>query len=103
MSWLRGSGFQREATSINPNSKSVADTSITPPSLVMRPPSRWRSTMPRPNRPKSTSVPFVAAVSVDHKGHPLYVKRSLVSGFRYKAIGKLAKASLLPGWGSCAQ
>jgi transposase-like protein len=51
----------------------------------------------KPGRGSENKVPFVAAVSVDGKGHPLYVKLSLVSGFTSKAIGKWAKASLLPG------
>lgn len=38
----------------------------------------------------------MAAVSVDSKGHPLYVKLNLVSGFTSKAIGKWATASLMP-------
>ncbi len=51
----------------------------------------------KPGRGSENKAPFVAAVSVDDKGHPLYVKLSLVSGFTSKAIGKWAKASLLPG------
>ena len=48
-------------------------------------------------RGSENKVPFVAAVSVNGKGHPLYVKLNLVSGFTSKAIGKWAQASLLPG------
>lgn len=42
-------------------------------------------------------MPFVAAVSVDSKGHPLYVKLNRVGGFTSKAIGKWAVARLTPG------
>lgn len=48
-------------------------------------------------RGSENKVPFVAAVSVDRKGHPLYAKFNLVSGFTSKAIGKWATASLMPG------
>ena len=48
-------------------------------------------------RGSENKVPFVAAVSVDGKGHPLYAKFNLVSGFTSKAIGKWATASLMPG------
>lgn len=42
-------------------------------------------------------VPFVAAVSVDRKGLPLYLKLNLVSGFTFDAVSKWAEASLTPG------
>ena len=42
-------------------------------------------------------MPFVAAVSLNDKGHPMHLKLSLVSGFTSKAIGKWAKANLAPG------
>lgn len=42
-------------------------------------------------------MPFVAAVSLNRAGHPLYLKLALVSGFTSEAIGKWAKASLAPG------
>jgi hypothetical protein len=42
-------------------------------------------------------VPSVAAVSLNHKGHPPYIKLNLVGGSTSKAIGKSAHASLLPG------
>lgn len=48
-------------------------------------------------RGSENKVPFVAAVSLNHKGHPLYIKLNLVSGFTSKAIGEWAQASLLPG------
>ena len=48
-------------------------------------------------RGSENKVPFVAAVSVDSKGHPLYAKFNLVSGFTSKAISKWAAASLMPG------
>ena len=48
-------------------------------------------------RGSENKVPFVAAVSVDGNGHPLYVKLNLVSGFTSQAIAKWAKASLMPG------
>jgi len=47
-------------------------------------------------RGSENKVPFVAAVSVDHRGHPRYLKLNLVSGFTREAIGKRAKASLTP-------
>ena len=42
-------------------------------------------------------VPFVAAVSLNDKGHPLYLKLNLVSGFTSQAIAKWASANLVPG------
>lgn len=48
-------------------------------------------------RGSENKVPFVAAVSVDGNGHPLYVKLNLVSGFTSQAIAQWAKASLMPG------
>ena len=48
-------------------------------------------------RDSENKVPFVAAVSVDGNGHPLYVELNLVSGFMSQAIAKWAKASLMPG------
>ena len=44
-------------------------------------------------RGSENKVPFVAAVSVNGKGHPLYVKLNLVSGFTSKDIGKWAQAA----------
>lgn len=48
-------------------------------------------------RGSENKVPFVAAVSLNSAGHPLYLKLALVSGFTSEAIGKWAKASLVPG------
>ena len=48
-------------------------------------------------RGSENKVPFVAAVSVNEEGHPLYLKLNLVSGFTSQAISKWAKASLMPG------
>ena len=42
-------------------------------------------------------MPFVAAVSLDHKNRPRFLKLSLVSGFTSEAIGQWAKACLAPG------
>jgi transposase-like protein len=51
----------------------------------------------KPGRGSENKVAFVAAVSLDAKGHPLYAKLSRVSGFTSKAIAKWAKRSLRPG------
>ena len=48
-------------------------------------------------RGSENKVPFVAAVSLDEQGHPMHLKLNLVSGFTLKAIGKWAKANLMPG------
>lgn len=48
-------------------------------------------------RGSENKVPFVAAVSLNHKGHPMHLKLNLVSGFTSTAIGAWAKASLIPG------
>lgn len=48
-------------------------------------------------RGSENKVPFVAAVSLNEQGRPLYLKLALVSGFTLQAIGKWAKASLAPG------
>ena len=47
-------------------------------------------------RGSENKVPFVAAVSVDFRGHPRYLKLNLVSGFTREAISKWAKAHLSP-------
>ena len=47
-------------------------------------------------RGSENKVQFVAAVSVDLRGHPRYLKLNLVSGFTREAIGKWAKANLTP-------
>ena len=48
-------------------------------------------------RGSENKVPFVAAVSLDDRGRPRFLKLSMVSGFTADAIGKWAKASLSPG------
>jgi transposase-like protein len=48
-------------------------------------------------RGSENKVPLVAAISLNHKGHPMHLKLSLVSGFTSTAIGTWAKASLVPG------
>jgi len=48
-------------------------------------------------RGSENKVPFVAAVSLDGDGHPLYVKMAPVPGFTRKAIANWAKADLSPG------
>ena len=47
-------------------------------------------------RGSENKVPFVAAVSLDRRGHPMHLKLNLVSGFTLDAIGKWAKANLAP-------
>ncbi len=47
-------------------------------------------------RGSENKVPFIAAVSVNDAGYPVYLKLDLVSGFTNDAITKWAKASLLP-------
>ena len=42
-------------------------------------------------------MPFVAAVSLDEKGHPRHLKLNMVSGFTSQAIATWAKANLAPG------
>ena len=51
----------------------------------------------KPGRGSENKVPFVAAVSVDAKGHPKFLKLSLVSAFSNQAIANWAKDSLMPG------
>ena len=48
-------------------------------------------------RGSENKVPFVAALSFDEDGHPLYVKMTPVSGFTSEAIGAFAKDNLAPG------
>lgn len=48
-------------------------------------------------RGSENKVPFVAAVSLNSKGHPLYIKLNLVRGFTSKSIGDWATANLMPG------
>jgi len=48
-------------------------------------------------RGSENKVPFVAAVSLDDQGHPLYIKLTVVPGFTRKAISDWAKTQLSPG------
>jgi transposase-like protein len=48
-------------------------------------------------RGSENKVPFVAAVSTDANGHPIYAKMVPVPGFTRKAIGDWAKDCLSPG------
>lgn len=47
-------------------------------------------------RGSENKVPFVAAVSLNEQGRPMYLKLNLVSGFTLEAIGQWAKAHLAP-------
>lgn len=47
-------------------------------------------------RGSENKVPFVAAVSLDQAGHPLYVKMAPVPGFTLKAIADWAQRDLSP-------
>jgi transposase-like protein len=51
----------------------------------------------KPGRGSENKIPFVAAVSLNDKGRPLYVKLTPVSGFSNDAISKWAKSNLAPG------
>ena len=51
----------------------------------------------KPGRGSANKVPFVAAVSLDADGHPVYVKMAPVPGFTRKAIADWARADLRPG------
>ena len=48
-------------------------------------------------RGSPNKVPFVAAVALSSKGHPLHVKMSPVPGFTLKAIADWARSNLTPG------
>lgn len=48
-------------------------------------------------RGSENKVPFVAAVSLNTEGHPMYVKMAPVPGFTRKAIADWAKTDLSPG------
>jgi hypothetical protein len=48
-------------------------------------------------RGSENKIPFVAAVSLDQAGHPLYIKMAPVPGFTLKAITNWAKSDLSPG------
>jgi hypothetical protein len=51
----------------------------------------------KPGRGSENKVPFVAAVSLDEKRRPRFLKLSMVSGFTSDAISEWAKACLTPG------
>lgn len=48
-------------------------------------------------RGSENKVPFVAAVSLNAEGHPLYARMAPVPGFTRTAIGDWARADLAPG------
>ena len=48
-------------------------------------------------RGSENMYPYVAAVSLDDRGHPLYIKLTVVPGFTRKAISDWAKTQLGPG------
>jgi len=48
-------------------------------------------------RGSENKVPFVAAVSIDTQGHPMYVNMTPVPGFTRQAISEWAKSALNPG------
>ena len=48
-------------------------------------------------RGSENKVPFVAAVSVNDHGHPMFIKLNVVRGFTSEAISKWAKSNLAPG------
>jgi hypothetical protein len=48
-------------------------------------------------RGSENKIPFVAAVSLDQAGHPLYIKMAPVPGFTLKAIADWAQSDLSPG------
>ena len=48
-------------------------------------------------RGSPNKVPFVAAVSLSARGHPLYVKMSPLPGFTLKAVASWARSNLEPG------
>jgi hypothetical protein len=54
--------MQRAAASIKPSLRSTWPSSITPPSLVMLPPSKHPCTTRRPNRPKSMLPTSISSV-----------------------------------------
>jgi transposase-like protein len=51
----------------------------------------------KPGRGSENKVPFVAAVAVDHRGHPRYLKLSTLTGFTREAVAKWAAGSLAAG------
>lgn len=51
----------------------------------------------KPGRGSENKVPFVAAVSVNDEGRPMYLKLAVLSGFTIEAVKHWAQASLRPG------
>jgi transposase-like protein len=51
----------------------------------------------KPGRGSENKVPFVAAVSLDERGHPKHLKLNVLSGFTSQAMAVLAKANLTTG------
>ena len=51
----------------------------------------------KPGRGSENKVPFVAAVSLNDQGNPVYVKVAPVPAFTSQAISKWAKSNLAPG------
>ena len=50
----------------------------------------------KPGRGSENKVPFVAAVSLNEQGNPMYLKLNMVRGFTLDSISKWALASLAP-------
>ena len=50
----------------------------------------------KPGRGSEKIVPFVAAVSLNKHGNPMYLKLDLLRGFTLNSISKRAKATLAP-------
>jgi transposase-like protein len=48
-------------------------------------------------RGSENKVPFVAAVSLNEHGRPMYLKLKVLSGFTARAVGQWAKTALQPG------
>ena len=48
-------------------------------------------------RGSENKVPFVAAISLNAEGRPLYIKMALAPGFTRKAVSGWANADLQPG------
>jgi len=51
----------------------------------------------KPGRGSENKVPFVAAVSLNEQGNPVYAKMTRVPGFTSQTIAKWARSSLPPG------
>jgi len=51
----------------------------------------------KPGRGSENKVPIAAAVPLNDKGHPLYVKVTQIPGFTNDAISKWARSNLAPG------